>query len=672
MADTPVKFVRDKVAEQAWLADPAHKAEAAARNMTPEQYLQSRGGINADGYWADSFIEGYTGKSPEEQAQFILDRGLENKVQQDGNGIWLGAMSANGTIARVDASKSSGFLKKNYPTDAIDVMNRLNELAAKSRTGTVGIATDPNEVGREYIGKLTPQEVAEFNFLESRVNDLIKNGAPIYGIPQPDGTTKLSYINPNAAAEEEYRKQNAPDLSLAKAGMAPYQGGKVLNWQQKQQAMNYVEGLRSKYDSLSYSEKQKFDAVQRNLYASIAVNDLNPNPSGATATDIFDNNISALQNSMFKQTGQTGTVNKFVVNESTDANGSTIRNYNDGSTTTTTKDGVTTATSGPTTNATGNTLPTTSNTVGSTTNITNPYAPDTQQYTDFNKRVSAYDTLYNEFNKYGLGSMVERVKGLITDASASPSQFSIALQNTPEYQKRFAANQDRIKAGLQALTPAEYIGLEDQYQNIMRNYGLPASYYSKDTLGTQSGFSKLLANDVSAAELEDRIATAQQRVQNSNPEVLQALRQFYPDISNADILSYALDPQNALTNIKRKVTAAEIGGAALAQGLQAQGGTAESLAGYGITKAQAQQGYANVAEMLPRGSQLADIYGQQPYTQQTAEAEVFNTAGAADAAARRKKLTALEQAQFGGSSGVGALGRDKALYAGMQGQAGLY
>lgn len=286
-------------------------------------------------------------------------------------------------------------------------------------------------------------------------------------------------------------------------------------------------------------------------------------------------------------------------------------------------------------------------------------------------RQSAYDLLYSEFSKYGLGSLVEGIKGLI-QSNISPSEFSIRLQNTDEYKKRFKANQDRIAAGLKALSPAEYIGLEDQYQNIMRNYGLPASYYTKDSMGTQAGFEKFLANDVSASELEDRIATAQQRVLNSNPEVLQALKQFYPDINNADILAYALDPSQALTNIKRKVTAAEIGGAALAQGLQASGGTAESLAGLGITKAQAQQGYTDIAGILPRGSQLADIYKQQPYNQATAEAEVFNTAGAADAAARRKKLTALEQAQFGGSSGVGALGRDKALYGAMQGQQGLY
>jgi hypothetical protein len=286
-------------------------------------------------------------------------------------------------------------------------------------------------------------------------------------------------------------------------------------------------------------------------------------------------------------------------------------------------------------------------------------------------RQSAYDILYNEFNKYGLGSLVADIKGLI-QSNVSPSQFSLELQNTDAYKKRFSANQDRIKAGLSALTPAEYVGLEDQYQNIMRNYGLPTSYYTKDSTGKQAGFDKFLAGDVSASELEDRIATAQQRVVNSNPEVLQALKQFYPDINNADILAYTLDPSNALTNIKRKVTAAEIGGAALAQGLQAQGGTAESLAGQGITKAQAQQGYTDIAGLLPRASQLSDIYGQGPYTQGTAEAEVFNTAGGAAAAAKRKKLTSLETAAFSGSSGVGALGRDKAAYGLTQGQTGLY
>jgi hypothetical protein len=144
---------------------------------------------------------------------------------------------------------------------------------------------------------------------------------------------------------------------------------------------------------------------------------------------------------------------------------------------------------------------------------------------DRRDRQSAYDILYNQFNQYGLGALVEDIKYLI-QSNVSPSQFSLELQNTKAYQNRFAANKDRIAKGLSALSPAEYIGLEDQYQNVMRNYGLPASYYTKDATGKQAGFEKFLAGDVSASELEDRISTAQKRVLNANPEVTTALKQF--------------------------------------------------------------------------------------------------------------------------------------------------
>jgi len=274
-------------------------------------------------------------------------------------------------------------------------------------------------------------------------------------------------------------------------------------------------------------------------------------------------------------------------------------------------------------------------------------------------RRSAYDLLNEEFTRYGLGSLIEPLKGLITE-DVSPSEFSVRLRNSPAYQQRFSANTKRIAAGLVALSPAEYIQLEDQYQSIMRNYGLPSTYYAKDALGTQSGFNELLAGDVSATELEERLITAQDRVLKSNPEVLNALKTFYPGISNGDILAYTLDPKNALKDIQRKVTAAEIGGAAMQAGLKTGMTRAEELAAAGITKTQAQQGFQAVAEVAPRGSQLAEIYKQDPYTQTTAEAEVFGLSGSAEAARQRKKLTSLETAAFGGSSGAGAIARDRA------------
>ena len=275
------------------------------------------------------------------------------------------------------------------------------------------------------------------------------------------------------------------------------------------------------------------------------------------------------------------------------------------------------------------------------------------------ERQSAYDLLYSQFNQYGLAALVTPLKDLIT-SGASPSEFTIKLRETEAYKKRFAANSARIQKGLAAISEAEYLGLEDQYQNIMRNYGLPAEYYTRGDMGTQEGFNKFIANDVSATELEDRVMTAQSRVLNANPEVLASLKSFYPDITNGDILAYTLDPTKALTDIKRKVTAAEIGGAATQAGLGITGTRAGELTAAGITKAQAQQGFQTVAEVAPRGGQLAEIYKQSPYTQTTAEAEVFGLAGSAEAARQRKKLTSLETAAFGGSAGAGAIARDRA------------
>ena len=287
-------------------------------------------------------------------------------------------------------------------------------------------------------------------------------------------------------------------------------------------------------------------------------------------------------------------------------------------------------------------------------------------------RQSAYDLLYSEFSQYGLASLVEPLKGLIT-SGASPAEFTIRLRESEPYKKRFSGNAQRISNGLAAIDEATYLATEDKYQALMRNYGLPSSYWSKDEMGTQKGFTDLIGNDVSAVELEGRLQTAQNRVVNANPEIAYALKAFYPDINNGEILAYVLDPKNGLDAINRKVTAAEIGGAALSQGLTTSAAGAENLASYGVTKDQAQQGFQTVAQIAPRGSQLASIYGQDPYTQATAEAEVFGTADAAEARRRREKLVKLEKGTFSGSSGMagGALSRDRAISA-NPGSAGAF
>ena len=300
-------------------------------------------------------------------------------------------------------------------------------------------------------------------------------------------------------------------------------------------------------------------------------------------------------------------------------------------------------------------------TTGSSANIKNPYKPGTQQYEDFKDRRSAYDLLYAEFKQYGLESLVEPLKALITSAIPK-DEFVLRLRETEDYKKRFAGNAERVAKGLAALSERNYIQLEDQYQNVMRNYGLPESYWAKDSLGTQEGFTKLIGNDVDSIELEDRIMNAQSRVVNSNPEVLAAFKEFYPEITSGDILAYALDPVNGKDVIKRKITAAEIGGAAIQSGLKTSLTRAEELGAAGVTKAAAEEQYGKIGGGLQRGSQLASMYGEDPYTQTTAETELFGLAGKTEARKQRQKVTGLERATFGGQSGLtsGALARDRA------------
>ena len=280
-------------------------------------------------------------------------------------------------------------------------------------------------------------------------------------------------------------------------------------------------------------------------------------------------------------------------------------------------------------------------------------------------RQSAYDLLFQQFDAYGLGALVTPLRGLI-ESGINPSEFTLKLRETDAYKKRFAANAQRINKGLRALSEAEYIGLEDQYQDVMRRYGLPDTYYTRGEMGRQEGFEKFIGGDVSPVELEDRIQTAQRRVLNAAPQIKDALTQYYGnEISNGDILAYVLDPDKAIENIKRKVTAAEIGGAASIAGLGAARTRAEELQRFGVTGEQARQGYNVISEFLPQARVLGERYAKQglgDYTQETAESEIFAIPGSAEAGRKRRKLAELETAQFSGQTGLtqGALSRERA------------
>ncbi len=259
------------------------------------------------------------------------------------------------------------------------------------------------------------------------------------------------------------------------------------------------------------------------------------------------------------------------------------------------------------------------------------------------RKENALANLTATFSKYNLQSLIPKIKELVING-ATESTIALELAETPEYKQRFKANQERLKKNLAVLDPGTYIGMEDSYRQALRAYGLKQ-------FDTDDYVSQFIANDISANELSNRIVTAVQRVQNADPAITKQLRDFY-NIGQNDLVAYVLDPNQQFQKIERQVQAAEIGVAAARQGLNAGVQVAEQLAAQGVTQAEAQKGYATIADILPDAKRLSDIYGTtlEGYDQAQAEQEVFNQL--ASAQRKRQKLTQREIAAFGGSSGT--------------------
>jgi len=259
------------------------------------------------------------------------------------------------------------------------------------------------------------------------------------------------------------------------------------------------------------------------------------------------------------------------------------------------------------------------------------------------QRESIGKIVSDRFAQYGLQSLGVKVLDLARKGYTEAT-ITLELQNTDEYKTRFAANAERVKKNLTVLSPAEYLSVEDGYRQTLRAYGL--TQFDNDAYVRQ-----FIANDISPSELSTRVVTAVQRVQNADPLIARTLRDYY-GIGDLDMVAYVLDPNQKLPQIQRQVAAAEIGAAARVQGLQAGVSVSEQLAAQGITQAEAQKGYATIADILPTSEKLSSIYGTtlDRYGQAEAEQEVFNTL--ASAQRKRKALSEREIGSFSSKSGT--------------------
>lgn len=249
----------------------------------------------------------------------------------------------------------------------------------------------------------------------------------------------------------------------------------------------------------------------------------------------------------------------------------------------------------------------------------------------------AYASILNMLKAYGLDSLAPAVLGYIRQGY-SEATISNLLPETDAYKQRFAANQARIKAGLPALPPAEYLAVEQSYRQIMSAAGLPVGFYDEP-----SDFQRWIEQDVSPSEINDRVQVATRAVNSLDSNARAMFERFY---STGDMIAYALDRERATTVLERQFRAAEAAGTAQANNLSLSQDQAERIARADLNSQQQQSAVAATARIAQRTGQLSRQYGGQ-YDTDTAISEVFQDS---DLAAReRQRLQGLEQAQFGGS-----------------------
>ena len=240
----------------------------------------------------------------------------------------------------------------------------------------------------------------------------------------------------------------------------------------------------------------------------------------------------------------------------------------------------------------------------------------------------AYVALSRLFDSFGLGTLAPKIYDFVVQGYSADT-ISLLLQDTKEYKDRFAGNDARIKAGLPALSPAEYLSLESSYRQVLSSAGLPSGFYD-----SPSDFADWIGKDVSASEINQRVGDAVKAAQNTDPGYRSMLAQY--GIDDGGIAAYFLDTKRALPVLEQTFQSINIANAARTQGLTADKTRADQLASLGVTGDQAAGAYSQIADATKTFGRVADALGGS-YSQADAENEAL--LNLASAARKRQQLT---------------------------------
>lgn len=249
-------------------------------------------------------------------------------------------------------------------------------------------------------------------------------------------------------------------------------------------------------------------------------------------------------------------------------------------------------------------------------------------------------------DQYGLGELAPQIDRWIRDG-LTWDQVWVQLMDPSTKPGQVV---DRIypelrltrENGQAPVTIGQVVEWRDNARTLLRNADFPETFYDDPT-----DFTPWIVAGVHIPEFQERVGMAVDWGKNVPAETRSQLSEIY-GVTEGGIAAYVLDPQKALSALKKQQAAAALSGAAVRSGF---GGLtaleAERLASLGVTDAQAEQGFGAIGQSRENLNPLAGQQGESI----SRDVQVGAVAGDLAAVEKIRRAGAQQRGAFGGSGG---------------------
>jgi hypothetical protein len=264
------------------------------------------------------------------------------------------------------------------------------------------------------------------------------------------------------------------------------------------------------------------------------------------------------------------------------------------------------------------------------------------------RTMNANAIMNGQMAAFGLRSLAGKITTWIQEGF-EPDAIMALVRQSDEYAQRFPAMKALQQKG-RTISEAEYIGYEQSMAQYERLFGLPQGMLSDKDMIT-----KLLTNEVSVREVEERATRASAAAYELPKEYRDMMRNYY-GVDTGGLTGYMLDPDVASPLLERQFVSAQIGMEAAMRSINVGKETAEGLFERGIGREEAAAGFNEVALNSGLSAGRGDVA-----TQEQRIGSAFKTDAGAQEATERAALSRLGRFEGGGSfaeskQGIGGLG----------------